>query len=63
MAADAALQVYDDRTNPPLGISLRALRYKLRKFRLLTAAGREEQTAARSPRAHRPLTASRRKRH
>jgi DNA-binding NtrC family response regulator len=46
-----------------LGITLRALRYKLRKFRLLTAAGTNEESDSRSPRRNRPLIAARSKRH
>ncbi len=56
---------HDNRTHAAkrLGITLRALRYKLRKFRLLTAAGTEQEAAASSPRGNRPLNAARGKRH
>jgi two-component system response regulator FlrC len=55
----------DNRTHAAkrLGVSLRALRYKLRKFRLLTESRRDEQTATSSPRGNRPRIAARRMRH
>lgn len=59
------VRCHDNRTRAAkrLGISLRTLRYKLRKFRLLKDAGAFEKKAASSPRGNRPLVAERRKHH